>query len=155
MGVDKNREAIAAAGGIKAVVEGMKAHEGSAGVQEQGCGALVNLAINDKNKEAIAAAGGIEAVVEGMKAHKGSAGVQEQGCGALLNLADKNGVRWHGGDWWGDCTLHCGRMPRPVVRLFLWARLRGYTRKEGVTWVQIRTGRLSRLRAGSRQWWKG
>mmetsp|Transcript_31576 Transcript_31576/g.74108 ORF Transcript_31576/g.74108 Transcript_31576/m.74108 type:complete len:120 (+) Transcript_31576:44-403(+) len=91
MGVDKNREAIAAAGGIKAVVEGMKAHEGSAGVQTQGCGAFWHLADYHENMEAIAAAGGIEAVVEGMKAHEGSVGVQEWACRALWNLAI-NGV---------------------------------------------------------------
>jgi predicted hotdog family 3-hydroxylacyl-ACP dehydratase len=86
----ENKERIAAIGGIDCVVQAMAAHIGVAGVQEQGCGAMFNLATNTKNKERIAAAGGINRVVHAMAAHVGVAGVQEQGCVALCNLAANN-----------------------------------------------------------------
>ena len=43
---DANQVAIAAAGGMEAVVQGMQAHVGVAAVQESGAGALRNLAVN-------------------------------------------------------------------------------------------------------------
>ena len=70
------------------MVAAMRAHAGSAGVQEQACRALLNLACNADNSS-IAAAGGIEAVVAAMRAHAGSA-VQVQACRALLSLASNN-----------------------------------------------------------------
>ena len=60
----KNKVAIAAEGGIEAVVRAMGAHGLSVEVQERGCSALVNLAANNlENKVAIVEKGGIEAVV--------------------------------------------------------------------------------------------
>jgi hypothetical protein len=50
---------IANAGGIVAILSGMKDHIDHAGVQEQGCGALRNLATNDDNEVLIAEAGGM------------------------------------------------------------------------------------------------
>ena len=41
---DAHKAAIAAAGGVEAIVQGMEAHVGVAGVQEWGAGALWNLA---------------------------------------------------------------------------------------------------------------
>ena len=41
-----NQVAIAAAGGIERVLSAMADHAGSAGVQDYGCGALWNLAVN-------------------------------------------------------------------------------------------------------------
>jgi hypothetical protein len=61
--------AIAAAGGVEAVLAAMRAHAADAMVQQIGCGALVSLAVNDENKVAIAAAGGVEAVLAAMSAH--------------------------------------------------------------------------------------
>jgi hypothetical protein len=75
---------------LPAIVRGMAAHADHAGVQEHGCRALVNLALNVNNQVAIAAQGGIAAVVAAMRAHTGHADVQEQGCGALRNLASNN-----------------------------------------------------------------
>jgi hypothetical protein len=47
--------AIAAAGGVKAVLAAMSAHTADAAVQQQGSGALCNnLAVNAKNQVAIA-----------------------------------------------------------------------------------------------------
>eukprot|EP00961_Rhodomonas_salina_P027916 377640-Rhodomonas_salina.1 len=71
----------------------MKRHPESAAVQEQGCWALGNLAVNADNQVnagnqlMIADAGGVEAVVEAMKRHPESAAVQDKGCGALWSLA--------------------------------------------------------------------
>jgi predicted hotdog family 3-hydroxylacyl-ACP dehydratase len=87
----ENRGRIAAAGGNDRVVQAMAAHVGVAGVQEQGCVALWNLAANNaENKNRIAAAGGIDRVVQAMAAHVGVAEVQKRGCGALWKLADNN-----------------------------------------------------------------
>ena len=41
-----NQVTIAVAGGVEAIVQGMQAHEGEAGVQRQGTGALGKLALN-------------------------------------------------------------------------------------------------------------
>ena len=69
----------------------MKAHIDHAGVQEQGCTALVSVAFdNDDNEVLIANAGGIAVIVSGMKAHIDHAGVQEQGCMALVSVAFDN-----------------------------------------------------------------
>eukprot|EP00961_Rhodomonas_salina_P090885 1223009-Rhodomonas_salina.1 len=65
----------------------MRGHGGSAGVEEQGCGALRSLAVNDENRVTIAGLHGIAVVIKAMRGHGGSAGVQRQGCAALLNLA--------------------------------------------------------------------
>ena len=42
---DANKAAVAAKGGIEAVVAAMRRHEGVAGVAEHGCGALWNIAV--------------------------------------------------------------------------------------------------------------
>ena len=47
--------------------------------EEEGCGALWNLAATETNEEAIASNDGIEAVVVAMRTHVAVAGVQEQG----------------------------------------------------------------------------
>jgi hypothetical protein len=57
-------------------------------VQEKGCKALCNLAVNDDNAVKIAAVGGIETVLDAMKRHTQHEGVQEEGCSALNNLAN-------------------------------------------------------------------
>ena len=41
-----NQVTIAAAGGVEVIVQGMQAHVGVAAVQEEGAGALTNLAFN-------------------------------------------------------------------------------------------------------------
>ena len=83
----KKWERMAAAGGIEAVVEAMKAHLSNPDVQHQGCGALGNIAVNADNNVLVAKAGGIGAVVEAMKAHPSIADVQHRGCGALMSIA--------------------------------------------------------------------
>jgi hypothetical protein len=86
---DENRTAIARAGGIVAVLAWMVAHRSIAGVQQEGCAALANLALNVENKTAIAMAGGIETVVLAMGAHRSIAGMQEQGC-LVLEVLGRN-----------------------------------------------------------------
>jgi hypothetical protein len=63
----------------------MKAHIDHAGVQEQGCRALANLATNADNRVSITKAGGNAVILSGMKVHIDHAGVQRQGCCALLD----------------------------------------------------------------------
>ena len=66
----------------------MRAHCGSATLQEDGCAVLRIVAGSSEDRSvAVASAGGIEAVVRAMGDHKGSTGVQKYGCGALRNLA--------------------------------------------------------------------
>ena len=95
------RVAIAAKGGIEAVVRAMAAHESSEGVQRAGCAALKNFAAyNDGNKVAIAAKDGIEAILKAMAGHGSSVGVQEDGCWALANIASCESfglylIRWN------------------------------------------------------------
>ena len=86
-GFDDNKVSIATAGGIAAIVNGMKAHRVHPGVQENGCLALSNLAANSDNQVSIAKAGGIVTIVSGMEVHRDHAGVQKYGCWALTSLA--------------------------------------------------------------------
>ena len=74
----ENQGKIGAQGGIELVLEAMRRHAGSAGVQES-CGkALENLAWgNAENKGKIGALGGIELLLEAMRRHAGSADVQK------------------------------------------------------------------------------
>eukprot|EP00961_Rhodomonas_salina_P277311 3747359-Rhodomonas_salina.1 len=65
----------------------MRQHVGHAGVQEAGCRAVRNLALNADNQTKIAGEGGIGVVLGAMRQHVGHAGVQEAGCGAVRNLA--------------------------------------------------------------------
>jgi hypothetical protein len=81
----ENHVAIAAKGGVEAVVRAMGAHGSSALTAGLGCQALGRLAENAEN--AIAAKGGIEAVVGAMLAHRWDATVQKRGCAALAKLA--------------------------------------------------------------------
>jgi hypothetical protein len=55
---------IVAGGGIGAVLEAMKMHKDSAGVQNAACDALFVLACNIHNRVTIAAAGGIGLVLQ-------------------------------------------------------------------------------------------
>ena len=74
-----NKVKAGSAGAIEAVVAAMRAHASNAGVQEQGCRALINLTNNDANQVKAGSAGAIDAVVAAMRAHASSASVQEQG----------------------------------------------------------------------------
>ncbi len=74
-----------------------------AGVQQEGCVALANLAYNNgrgdfvdsyapaENAVAIARNGGIDAVVLALKNHRDNANVQQNGCRAIGQFAYKNG----------------------------------------------------------------
>ena len=84
---EASRTIIAQAGGIAAILTAMNTHTAVATVQEQACGALWNLAINDDNRVAIARANGIAAIIAAMNAHTAVATVQEKACEALRMLA--------------------------------------------------------------------
>jgi hypothetical protein len=68
----------------------MRQHTGAAGVQEQGCAVLWNLAFNAASKAAIAGAGGVHLVLTAMECHADAVSMQEQGCMVLRNLAADN-----------------------------------------------------------------
>ena len=58
-------------------------------MQENGCGAISNLALNDTKKASIVEAGGITTILSAMKTHSSNATVQEKGCGALLSTGTR------------------------------------------------------------------
>ena len=70
---------------ICSIVEKMKIHINVSEVQEYGCGALLQLALNNDSKK-ILNVGGIEAIIDSMKRHIDVACVQSTGCGALWTL---------------------------------------------------------------------
>eukprot|EP01116_Phalansterium_solitarium_P000598 TRINITY_DN10428_c0_g1_i1.p1 TRINITY_DN10428_c0_g1~~TRINITY_DN10428_c0_g1_i1.p1 ORF type:complete len:117 (-),score=5.43 TRINITY_DN10428_c0_g1_i1:415-717(-) len=65
----------------------MRAHVGSAVIQEYGCRALVNVSASGQHKIQVAKAGGIEAVVASLRAHVDSVDVVEYGCSALATIS--------------------------------------------------------------------
>jgi hypothetical protein len=68
----------------------MKSHSSNADVQENGCGALWYLALNDNNKVTIAEAGGITTILSAMDNHSSNPFVQYCGCTALMKLVTNN-----------------------------------------------------------------
>ena len=73
-------------GGIKVILDAMDKYQENGDVQENGCGALVNLACDDDNKKTIAKEGGINVILDAMKRHKKNEYVQTYGRDALSNL---------------------------------------------------------------------
>ena len=65
--------AIAAAGGVEAILAAMGSAGASTEVLENGCMALSNLAVVDDIEEAIVQGGGIEAVAHALERHPGAA----------------------------------------------------------------------------------
>jgi hypothetical protein len=72
--------------GIDAVLKDMRQHPKDAKVQEKGCKALADLALNADNAVKIGARSGVEAIVQAMGGHRGSEGVQRGGCEVLMRL---------------------------------------------------------------------
>ena len=70
---EKNRVAIAATGGIDAILMAMQRHVSNADVQENGCGALMNLSVNGNNQALIAELGGMDAIILTMQSHVSNA----------------------------------------------------------------------------------
>jgi hypothetical protein len=83
---DDNKVKIAEAGGITAIVGGIRGNEGDARLQEEGCKALYNLAADADSKMKIAEAGGNKAIFGAMRRHEGDSQVQEEGRKALWSL---------------------------------------------------------------------
>ena len=69
------------------IVTAMKQHASVADVQQHGCGALNNLALNEESQVTIARQGGVDVIFTAMKQHASVADVQEYGCAALGILA--------------------------------------------------------------------
>ena len=84
---DDNKKRIGEAGGIAIILRMLEVHgESNAGVAEEGCGALWNLAERYDNKRKILAANGVS-IVERMKSTWASnEGVQKNANGALRKL---------------------------------------------------------------------
>ena len=80
-------DAVVAAGGVAAVVAGMRAHLEVVTVQELGIKALANITDdNDEGSAAVVAAGGLTTIKASMKAHARMAEVQKQGGYALKRI---------------------------------------------------------------------
>ena len=138
--VKTKRDAIAAAGGIEAVVRVLREHQANAAVMQEACRALVNLACLDANQARIAAAGGIEAVVRVMGEHQANAAVMRQACWALCFIG------------WSDEALQ--KRIKDAGSKPLWPRLAPRTkpRREGrgcwTSWARCESA--GRDRAGLR-----
>jgi len=83
---DDNQVKIAEQGGIKAVIEALLAHKGSAEVQEAGCGALCNLAANSKNAYAMNCLGCKDVIIAGMSMPNVTPTTKEEGYELLNRL---------------------------------------------------------------------
>jgi hypothetical protein len=82
----ENRTRAGTAGAVEAVAAAMRAHAGSAGVQEAACTALMQLTFKGAENVTRAGTAGVgEAVAAAMRAHAGSADVQNAAC--MLCLA--------------------------------------------------------------------
>ncbi|EFJ24586.1 hypothetical protein SELMODRAFT_101488 [Selaginella moellendorffii] len=83
---DRNREAIAAAGGVEALVAlAQGCSNGSQGLQERAAGALWGLSVSEENSIAIGREGGVAPLVA--LARSDAEDVHETAAGALWNLA--------------------------------------------------------------------
>ncbi|PIA28714.1 hypothetical protein AQUCO_06700022v1 [Aquilegia coerulea] len=83
---DKNREAIAAAGGVEALVAlAQNCSNASQGLQERAAGALWGLSVSEANSIAIGQGGGVAPLIA--LAHSDAEDVHETAAGALWNLA--------------------------------------------------------------------
>ncbi|OAE19519.1 hypothetical protein AXG93_1050s1010 [Marchantia polymorpha subsp. ruderalis] len=83
---DRNREAIAAAGGVEALVAlAQSCSSGSQGLQERAAGALWGLSVSEANSIAIGREGGVAPLIA--LARSDSEDVHETAAGALWNLA--------------------------------------------------------------------
>ena len=68
------------------ILNAMDKYQENKNVQENGCGALMNLACDDDNQKRIANEGGTKVILNAMKNHDSSR-MQKYGCGALQYLA--------------------------------------------------------------------
>eukprot|EP00249_Psilotum_nudum_P024609 c29236_g1_i1 orf=349-3153(+) len=90
---DRNREAIAAAGGVEALVAlAQSCRTGSQGLQERAAGALWGLSVSEANSIAIGREGGVAPLIT--LACSEAEDVHETAAGALWNLAFNPGNAW-------------------------------------------------------------
>ena len=110
--LNARQDAVVAAGGVDAVVAGMRRTRAAA-VQEQGSAALANVARGgDARRDAVVAAGGVDAVLAACGRTRAAA-VQEKGSGAL-NFANGSdtGTPWWPRAAWTRWWPACGRTGR-------------------------------------------
>eukprot|EP01018_Ginkgo_biloba_P023221 Gb_22628 [translate_table: standard] len=90
---DRNREAIAAAGGVEALVAlAQNCGNASQGLQERAAGALWGLSVSEANSIAIGQEGGVSPLIA--LARSDAEDVHETAAGALWNLAFNAGNAW-------------------------------------------------------------
>jgi hypothetical protein len=82
---ETSRQLIGNQEGIEVIVAGMMENQVNAGVQEQACGVLSNLALSPSHHEEILK--NISKIVQSMERHQDHKGVQTQGCACLRNMA--------------------------------------------------------------------
>ena len=82
-------EAIGESGAIDHIVDVMRRHLASSGVQHGGCGALASLSIVEKNVELIEQADGLSQILAGMDAHLDVCAVQQTALYAVRQQQDK------------------------------------------------------------------
>ena len=85
---DESRVAIAAIGGVEAIVKAMNTFPKCHALQERACGALRNLACCGLGKKKVAEKGGIEVLLAAINNHLGSAILCQKGCWALYNIVN-------------------------------------------------------------------
>lgn len=83
---DANKARAAQAGALETCIGAIRLHLHHPGVQEQGCGALVNLCADQENAAQCVALGGVEMVVAALRVHPTAPAVLIPGCVALFNL---------------------------------------------------------------------
>ena len=90
----RERERLRVIGEIDAIIKTVGRHPDHAGVQEEGCGALWNLAANnDVNQVEIAKQGGIDVIIKALVKQPDHAKIQEWGCCALMELANNAEIK--------------------------------------------------------------
>jgi hypothetical protein len=74
-------------GAVPVLLESMKRHQLQLTLQQEACGAIVHLALNEQNRGLLGTEGAIAQVVRTMSEHSYDVKVQNHCCGALLNLS--------------------------------------------------------------------
>ena len=98
---NQNKELIADAGGIEAIIGAMKMFPAHLNLQHNAVAALWNLGGNIANKERIASANGVHTIIRSMDTHREHPHIQRSALGALRTLSmhhgAKNHIAQHGG----------------------------------------------------------
>ena len=85
--MDGHRSAVAAAGGVRTIMDAMASGPLHASLQEAGCAALASLVIDPAAARDAASAGATDYAINAMKDHAEDAGVQSAALVLLANLS--------------------------------------------------------------------